>query len=51
MVIDFVILERRPSLAVEMSVRYSKIWVFAEILLFFLVGAEVNVMLAGEFGQ
>lgn len=50
MVIGFVILERRPSLAMEMSVRYGKIWVFAEILLFFLVGAEVNIMLAGETG-
>ncbi len=50
MVIGFVILERRPSLAVEMGARYSKIWVFAEILLFFLVGAEVNIMLAGETG-
>jgi solute carrier family 9B (sodium/hydrogen exchanger), member 1/2 len=50
MVIGFVILERRPSLAVEMSARYSKIWVFAEILLFFLVGAEVNFLLAGDAG-
>lgn len=50
MMIGFVILERRSSLAVEMSARYGKIWVFAEILLFFLVGAEVNIMLAGETG-
>jgi solute carrier family 9B (sodium/hydrogen exchanger), member 1/2 len=50
MVIGFVMLERRPSLAIEMSARYSKIWVFAEILLFFLVGAEVNFLLAGEAG-
>ena len=50
MVIGFVILERNPSLGMEMSVRYGKIWVFAEILLFFLVGAEVNIMLAGETG-
>lgn len=50
MVIGFVILERRPSLGMEMSARYGKIWVFAEILLFFLVGAEVNIMLVGETG-
>jgi solute carrier family 9B (sodium/hydrogen exchanger), member 1/2 len=50
MVIGFVIQERRPSLAVEMADRYSKIWVLAEILLFFLVGAEVNFFLAGEAG-
>jgi solute carrier family 9B (sodium/hydrogen exchanger), member 1/2 len=50
MVMGFVILERRPSLGREMSARYGKIWVFAEILLFFLVGAEVNIMLVGETG-
>ncbi len=50
MVTGFVILEKWPGLGMELSARFSKIWVFAEILLFFLVGAEVNYMLAGQAG-
>ncbi|TVR75223.1 MAG: sodium:proton antiporter [Marinilabiliales bacterium] len=50
MVTGFVILEKWPGLGMEISARLSKIWVFAEILLFFLVGAEVNYMLAGQAG-
>lgn len=50
MVIGFVILERKPKLAEALSSKFNKIWVFAEILLFVLVGAQVNVHLALDAG-
>lgn len=50
MVVGFIIYENRPALGKTLSVKFSKIWVFAEIMLFFLVGAEVNVLLAADVG-
>ncbi len=50
MVVGFIIYEKRPALGKTLSVKFSKIWVFAEIMLFFLVGAEVNVLLAADVG-
>ncbi len=50
MAIGFVILEKRPVVAKRLSIRLNKIWVLAEILLFVLVGAQVNVMLALDAG-
>lgn len=50
MVIGFLILERKPKLAKELSSKFNKVWVFAEILLFVLVGAQVNVHLALDAG-
>jgi NhaP-type Na+/H+ or K+/H+ antiporter len=50
MTIGFIILEYYPKLAGRLSVMFNKIWVFAEILLFVLVGAQVNVTVAFETG-
>lgn len=50
MVIGFMILESKPKLAEALSSKFSKIWVFAEILLFVLVGAQVNIYLAADAG-
>lgn len=50
MTIGFIILEYYPKLAKRLSVKFNKIWVFAEILLFVLVGAQVNVTVAFETG-
>ncbi|QUI21640.1 cation:proton antiporter [Vallitalea pronyensis] len=50
MVIGFMILEKHNKLAIRLSAKFNKIWVFAEILLFVLVGAEVNVSVAFEAG-
>ncbi|AOY75845.1 cation:proton antiporter [Clostridium formicaceticum] len=50
MVIGFVILEKKEALAKELSNKFNKIWVFAEIILFVLVGAQVNIYLAAETG-
>ncbi len=50
MVIGYIILEKHNKLAVRLAAKFNKIWVFAEILLFVLVGAEVNVSVALEAG-
>lgn len=50
MTIGFILLEKRPVVAHRLSHKFNKIWVFAEILLFVLVGAQVNPALAVEAG-
>ncbi|HNV04997.1 MAG TPA: cation:proton antiporter [Petrotogaceae bacterium] len=50
MTIGYVILNRLPAAAVRLSQKFNKIWVFAEILLFVLVGAQVNISLAFNSG-
>ncbi len=48
MVIGFVILAKMPELGTQISDKFDKIWIFAEILLFVLVGAQVNIYLAAS---
>ena len=48
-VIGFVIMEKTPDIGRQLSEKLSKIWIFAEILLFVLVGAQVNIYLAMSF--
>ncbi len=43
MTMGFIILEKLPVVAKRLSVKFSKIWVIAEIVLFVLVGAQVNI--------
>ncbi len=50
MAIGFILLEKSEETAHAVSAKLSKIWVFAEILLFVLVGAQVNVHVAWEAG-
>lgn len=50
MAIGFIILEKREHMAHEMSAKFAKIWVFAEIILFTMVGAQVNVHVALQTG-
>jgi len=50
MVIGFVILERDEAMAHELSTKLAKVWIFAEIVLFAMVGAEVDVRLAWQAG-
>ena len=50
MALGFVILEKREHMAHELSSKLGKVWVFASILLFTLVGAEVNVPVALKAG-
>lgn len=50
MALGFVILEKREHMAHELSAKLGKIWVFASILLFTLVGAQVNLPVARDAG-
>ncbi len=50
MTIGFIILELRPKVAHRLSAKFNKIWVLAEIILFVLVGAQVNTALAIDAG-
>ncbi|MBI9016844.1 MAG: cation:proton antiporter [Phycisphaerae bacterium] len=50
MAVGFIILEKREHAAHEISSKLSKIWVFASILLFTLVGAQVNIPVARNAG-
>ena len=51
MAIGFILLEKAPERARRLAHKYSKIWVFAEILLFVLVGAQVNITVALKSGM
>lgn len=50
MAIGFIILEKSEPLAHLISQKLKKLWVFAELLLFVLVGAQVNVHVAWRAG-
>jgi NhaP-type Na+/H+ or K+/H+ antiporter len=50
MATGFLILERREDIAHEISEKLGKFWIFASIMLFTLVGAQVDVELAFEVG-
>ncbi|SET37084.1 sodium/proton antiporter, CPA1 family (TC 2.A.36) [Natronincola peptidivorans] len=46
MMTGFILLEKYPKIANRIGSKFNKIWVFAQLLLFVLVGAEVNVSTA-----
>jgi NhaP-type Na+/H+ or K+/H+ antiporter len=50
MTIGFVILEKAELRAHKISAKLAKVWIFAEILLFVLVGAQVDVQVAFDAG-
>lgn len=50
MSIGFMILEKREHMAHELSAKLGKIWVFAQILLFAMVGSQVDLAAAWEVG-
>ena len=50
MAIGLVILEKREHYAHELSSKFGKLWVFAEIVLFTMVGAQVDVNVAWKCG-
>ena len=43
-------MEKLPEAAERLSKKFNKIWVFAELLLFVLVGAQVNIHVALNAG-
>lgn len=50
MATGFIILEKREHMAHEISSKLGKLWIFASIMLFTLVGAQVDITLAWESG-
>ncbi|MBN2641295.1 MAG: cation:proton antiporter [Victivallales bacterium] len=50
MTIGFVMLERNDDLAKRMAQKFNKVWVLAEILLFVLIGAQVDISVVGHAG-
>ncbi|MBU5300701.1 cation:proton antiporter [Clostridium sporogenes] len=50
MSLGFVISDKIPSIGDKVSKGLNEIWVFAQILLFVLVGAEVNIVIAFKSG-
>jgi len=50
MSIGYIILQKRSKYAHELSLKLSKIWLFAEIILFTMVGTQVNIQVAWEMG-
>jgi len=50
MTVGFIILEKVEIRAHKISQKLSKVWIFAEILLFVLVGAQVNIPVAWHAG-
>lgn len=50
MAIGFIILEKQEAIAHIISSKLKKLWVFAELLLFVLVGAQVNINVAWKAG-
>ena len=50
MSIGVIILEKREHFAHEMSSKLGKIWVLAELVLFIMVGAQVNISVAWHAG-
>ncbi|NBI05541.1 cation:proton antiporter [Senegalia massiliensis] len=50
MTIGFILLEKYPNVANRLSSKLNKVWVLAEIILFVLVGAEVNIFVAMDSG-
>lgn len=50
MATGYIILEKREHMAHEISSKLGKLWVFASIMLFTLVGAKVDISLAWHTG-
>ncbi len=51
MTIGSIILEKSPDIGKRLAVKLNKVWIFAEILLFVLVGSEVNINVATNAGK
>ncbi len=50
MTMGFILLKKQPDIAQKLSAKMKHIWIFAEILLFVLVGAQVNISVAVNAG-
>lgn len=50
MAIGFVLLEKNREVAKRLAAKFNKMWVFAEVVLFVLIGAQVNIDVAFSSG-
>jgi len=50
MTVGFLLMEHAPPIARELADKLGKIWIFAEIILFVLIGMQVNPRLALDAG-
>ncbi len=50
MTIGLVFVEKRNAVAKRLAIKFDKIWIFAELFLFVLVGAAVDISIALEAG-
>jgi NhaP-type Na+/H+ or K+/H+ antiporter len=50
MTVGFILLEKAEIMAHKISQKLSKVWIFAEIILFVFVGAQVNIKVAWDAG-
>ena len=51
MTMGYIIVEKIPHVGQRLASKLNKVWVFAEILLFVLVGAQVNISVALDAGK
>lgn len=50
MTIGLILLEKMPTLANRLSAKLNKVWVLAEVMLFVLIGAKVDIAVIGDAG-
>jgi solute carrier family 9B (sodium/hydrogen exchanger), member 1/2 len=50
MAMGFVMLEKSSDVAGQLATKFNKVWVFAEVVLFVLIGAQVNIDVAFSSG-
>lgn len=50
MTVGFILLERHEKVAHELSGKFSKIWIFAEIILFVMIGFSLDISTAFQAG-
>lgn len=50
MTVGFILLERHEEVAHELSDKFSKVWIFAEIVLFVLIGFSLDISVALKAG-
>lgn len=50
MMIGLILLEKMPEVATRLSMKFNKIWVLAEIILFVLIGAKVDINVISDAG-
>ncbi len=50
MALGFMLMEKVPAAAKRLALKFNKIWILAEVFLFVLVGAQVNIHVALDAG-